>query len=162
MGLLCAEPDLIPAAVEETLRFASIVQMTPRGCVDDTTLGDMPNAAGRTLPLVEGEANRDPEVFEDPIVSTSGAARPTTGGSGTVCTSVSAHRWRGSRIALRELTRRFPGVELAVPTAEIAWGTRPRLRGPTRLPVRPRGDRSAIGSLPASRAASGRTPGEPA
>lgn len=70
-GLLCQlqeNPTLIPGVLEETLRFRSPVQRTPRVVKADTTIGDQEVKAGQYIYLWLGAANRDPEQFSNPNV----------------------------------------------------------------------------------------------
>ncbi|MDL5159256.1 cytochrome P450 [Actinomycetospora termitidis] len=60
-----AEPEL-PTAVDEVVRWASPINWMRRTVVEDTTVGDVPVAAGEKLLLVYGSANRDESVFTEP------------------------------------------------------------------------------------------------
>ncbi|MBA2279898.1 MAG: cytochrome P450 [Actinomycetota bacterium] len=77
VAALCANPDelarlqqdrsLVPAAVEEILRYESPVQLDGRYAMVDTTLPDgtaVPE--GETAITLLGAANRDPARFDDP------------------------------------------------------------------------------------------------
>jgi cytochrome P450 len=60
------EPELLPAVVEEVLRYLSPVQSLPARTVRTaTTLGSRPLAAGERVAVSIGSANRDPLVFQD-------------------------------------------------------------------------------------------------
>jgi cytochrome P450 len=63
---LVSDPSLIPAAVEEGLRFDSSVLMWRRVATAPTELGGVAIPQGAPLLLALGSANRDPEVFADP------------------------------------------------------------------------------------------------
>ncbi|GGJ58680.1 biotin biosynthesis cytochrome P450 [Streptomyces brasiliensis] len=60
--------DLIPAAVEELLRYDSPVQLMLRRARHDLDLAGRSITAGQAVLLVCGAANRDPAVFPDPDV----------------------------------------------------------------------------------------------
>ena len=60
------QPDLIPVFVEEALRLESPFRFLFRSTAKDTQLGDVPIAAGSTVLLFWGAANRDPAAFPDP------------------------------------------------------------------------------------------------
>ena len=60
---LRAQPDLIPVFVEEALRLESPFRFLFRSTAKDTQLGDVPIAAGSTVLLFWGAANRDPAAF---------------------------------------------------------------------------------------------------
>ncbi|MFF5139268.1 cytochrome P450 [Streptomyces sp. NPDC013157] len=59
-------PELIPAAVEELLRYDSPVQLMLRRARHDLDLAGRSVTAGRAVLLVWGAANRDPAVFPEP------------------------------------------------------------------------------------------------
>jgi cytochrome P450 len=58
--------DLIPAAIEEALRWDGPVTAQLRVATEDTELGGVQIPAGAYLDVVAGAANRDPELYEDP------------------------------------------------------------------------------------------------
>ena len=60
------DPGLIPAAVEELLRFDSPVQTDFRRVLADCEVNGFPLRRRDNVALSLGAANRDPEVFEDP------------------------------------------------------------------------------------------------
>lgn len=57
--------ELIPAAIEETLRLNSPVVAMPRTARHDLTLNERQICAGERLLLFWASANRDPEVFDN-------------------------------------------------------------------------------------------------
>ncbi len=59
-------PELIPAAIEEQLRFVSPVQGFYRTATRDYTVGANTIPAGARVLLLFAAANRDPRHFEDP------------------------------------------------------------------------------------------------
>ena len=61
---LLAEPELLPHAIEEVLRYRSPVQAMYRAAAADTMLGDQRIPAGSVLIAWIGSANRDPRQFE--------------------------------------------------------------------------------------------------
>ena len=66
MAELRAAPDLIPAAIEEVLRYRSPVQMMYRRAATDVTLDGRPIRAGQMIMAQIGSANRDAAQFPDP------------------------------------------------------------------------------------------------
>jgi cytochrome P450 len=64
--LLRASPDLLPAVIEEVLRWDSPVQGLFRGTTRATTLADAELPAGALVLVCFAAANRDPEHFNDP------------------------------------------------------------------------------------------------
>lgn len=65
-GRLADEPDLRPAAIDETLRLDAPVDHGSRVTTADVVVGTTPIPAGTRVVLAVGAANRDPAVFEDP------------------------------------------------------------------------------------------------
>ncbi len=63
---VASEPSLIPAVVEETLRYDSPVQLTLRRVREDVELAGEKLHRGELLALLLGSANRDERHFGDP------------------------------------------------------------------------------------------------
>jgi cytochrome P450 len=63
MEQLHAEPELLPSAIEEVLRFRSPIQHTARIALSDTMLGDQLIRAGQRVVAMIGSANRDETQF---------------------------------------------------------------------------------------------------
>lgn len=63
---LRSHPELIPAAVEELIRFDGPVQLIARTATEDTQVGPVTVAAGEQVLICTGAANRDPAVFAEP------------------------------------------------------------------------------------------------
>jgi cytochrome P450 len=61
-----ADPDLLPGAVEESLRWESPVQTCTRHVTRPVTLYDVTLEPGEKLQCRLGAANRDPAFFENP------------------------------------------------------------------------------------------------
>ncbi len=66
MQRLRAEPELVPNAIEEALRFDSPVHGLFRTNGNDCTLHDTTIPAGSKVQLLYASANRDPDRFEAP------------------------------------------------------------------------------------------------
>lgn len=66
LDLLRQHPELIPDAVEETLRYDAPIHLVSRVAPTDTVLGGMPVAAGETVQLLIGAAHHDPAHFPNP------------------------------------------------------------------------------------------------
>lgn len=128
------EPNLMPNAIEELLRYDGIVQLTARVAREDASLGDLAVPRGQVLVLLIAAANRDPERFPDPDVLVVARADPKHlgfGGGAHFCLGAPLARLE-ARVALGELLRRFD-VELA---SEPRWRESVVLRGMTSFPVR--------------------------
>ncbi|HTZ25686.1 MAG TPA: cytochrome P450 [Streptosporangiaceae bacterium] len=110
------DPSLVPAAVEELLRYDSPVQMTSRTATEDVDVGGTVIPKGESVIVTIGGANRDPGVFEQPDrlrIGRPNASRHLAFSLGIHhCLGASLARLEG-RIAVEELTRRYPGLELA-------------------------------------------------
>jgi hypothetical protein len=130
------DPALVPAAIEEMLRYDSPVQLTSRIATEDVEVGGSVIAAGRPVIVSIGGANRDPGVFEQPDEFR--IDRPDTGRHLSFslglhhCLGASLARLEG-RIAIEELTRRYPALELAAPPTRRSLLV---LRGFESVPVR--------------------------
>jgi cytochrome P450 len=66
MDQLRSDPALLPAAIEELLRYVTPVVQFCRTAVTDTEVGGQPIAAGDRLALFYASANRDERAFTDP------------------------------------------------------------------------------------------------
>ncbi|MBD0838881.1 MULTISPECIES: cytochrome P450 [unclassified Streptomyces] len=64
--LLTQQPDLVPAFVEETLRYDPPTHVISRVAAQDTLVGDTEVGAGEMVHLMVGAAHRDPARFGDP------------------------------------------------------------------------------------------------
>jgi cytochrome P450 len=132
------DPALVPGAVEELLRYDSPVQMTSRIATEDADVGGTVIRQGTPVIVAIGGANRDPDAFGEPDrlqVSRPDAARHLSFSLGIHhCLGAPLARLEG-RVALEELTRRHPGLELAGTPVR-----RPQLvlRGFESVPVRAR------------------------
>jgi cytochrome P450 len=64
---LRANPDLMPLATEEMIRWVTPVKEFMRTACEDTTIRGVPIAQGESVLLSYVSSNRDEEVFEDPF-----------------------------------------------------------------------------------------------
>jgi cytochrome P450 len=139
LARLRAEPELIPGAVEELLRYLTIVHAgIPRVALEDVDLGDgVQVRAGEGVFLALGSANRDEELFGDAEQLDVGrdARRHLAFGFGV-------HQCLGQplarvelQIALETLLRRLPELRLAVPFGEIRFKPEALIYGLQELPV---------------------------
>ncbi len=138
MERLRAEPELLPAAVNEFLRYDSPVQLTSRMAPTDLEFKGYPVRRGEQLVLLLGAANRDPATFTSPEQLDVGRdeERPLSFSHGIhYCLGAQLARLEGE-IAFRALLETFSSIELA--TDRIEWGENTILRGPKKLPLRVR------------------------
>jgi cytochrome P450 len=109
------DPRMIPATVEEALRFDAPVQALPRGTTEPITLAGGRIPAGATLLVYFGAANRDERHFPDPDQFDVGREPTDHVGFGAgihLCLGASLARLE-ARIALETLARHVAEVELA-------------------------------------------------
>lgn len=66
LELLVANPDLVPSAVEEILRWTSIVIQFQRTAMQDVVIRGQKIRKGESVVMWYPSANRDEEVFPDP------------------------------------------------------------------------------------------------
>jgi cytochrome P450 len=67
LARLHQNPELMPTAVEEMIRWTTPVKEFMRTAAADTTVRGVPIAAGESVYLAYVSGNRDEEVFEDPF-----------------------------------------------------------------------------------------------
>jgi cytochrome P450 family 142 subfamily A polypeptide 1 len=65
---IAADPDLVPGAVEEVLRWVTPLNNMFRRAAADDRIGDQPVRRGDRIVLLYPSANRDESVFSDPFV----------------------------------------------------------------------------------------------
>lgn len=135
---LRADPELVPAAVEEFLRFDSPVQGLFRTNREPCRLGDDRLEPGTKVQLLFAAANRDPRVWERPdeidITRFGPGARPHLAfGWGVHHCIGNALARREGRLALELMLDTFAEVEL---TGEVRVNRPFILRGLTTLPIR--------------------------
>jgi cytochrome P450 len=120
---LCAEPSLLPGAVEEMLRFVSPIQNFVRRVQHDTELAGKKLHAGEYVAMFYGSANRDEAVFgeraEDFDVTRPNAGRHLAFGFGEhLCLGASLARLE-ARVMFEELIARGPGFAPAGPARKV-------------------------------------------
>jgi cytochrome P450 len=132
-----ADPQLLTAVVEETLRFDPPVQGVFRRAVFDVRIGDATIPAGAQVFALLGGANHDGSVFAAPEQFDPGRAdadKHLAFGRGIhFCLGAALARMQAG-CAVRMLRERLPGLRLA-PGVEVPYVPDLLLRGPRRLPV---------------------------
>lgn len=110
------EPELIPGAVEELLRYDSPVQITSRHAAEDIEVDGTLIPMGASVLVAVGGANRDPGVFGQPdrlMLDRPNASQHLSFSVGMHhCLGAALARLEG-RIAFEELTSRYPRLELS-------------------------------------------------
>lgn len=132
------EPGAVAPAIEELLRFLSVVHSgIPRTARHDTTVGGTPVAAGDLLVLSLPSANRDPAAVERPdeLDVTRAIAPHVAFGHGV-------HHCLGAPLARAEmavafpaLLRRFPDLALGIPFEDVEFRSATVVHGLRALPV---------------------------
>ncbi|MHB6911765.1 cytochrome P450 family protein [Streptomyces sp. DB-54] len=143
------DPGLLPAAVEEFLRYeAPVTLATFRYATEEFDLGGVRIGAGDVVLVAPGGANRDPARFEAPDAVR--LERAPLGGH--LSFGHGPHHCLGAplarteaRIAFEVLLARFPGLRLAADGRRdadgpggsdgVTWRRTRLMRGPARLPV---------------------------
>jgi cytochrome P450 len=132
------DPSLAGTAVEELLRYLTIVHLGPvRAAREDVEIEGHMIKAGESVTLSLAAANRDPGQFE--AADTLDITRPATG---HLAFGHGIHQCLGQQLARIEmrvgypaLLRRFPGLRLAVPAEQVATRSNMAIYGVHRLPV---------------------------
>jgi cytochrome P450 len=137
MEQLQADPDLVPAAVEEFLRLESPVQTgTERFATEDMRVGDTLVRRGDMLLVSFAAANRDPARFNRPdgIQLDRSAGHIAFGHGIHHCLGAPLARMEAD-IAIRALLTRVTSIALAVPETALAWQPGLLMHGLQHLPV---------------------------
>jgi cytochrome P450 len=123
---LAEHPEKIGSAVEELLRYLTIVQFgLGRTAKEDLEIAGQPIAKGDLVVVAMPAANRDPRAFDNPD-------EPDFDRKMTrhLAFGYGVHQCLGQNIARAELTtilprlfERFPGLELATPLDEVEMDT---------------------------------------
>ncbi|BBZ43542.1 cytochrome P450 [Mycobacterium parmense] len=119
---LVEEPDILPGAVEELLRWETPVPGVARIATQDVEVGGCPISKGERVSPLLGAANTDPAEFAEPesVDFARNPNRHRAFGAGP-------HRCLGShlarmelKVALREFHRRIPDYEIK-PGAQLTY-----------------------------------------
>lgn len=137
LDLLRSDPELLPGAIEEFLRYDGPVSPgIARFAREDVEIAGVRIPRGATVLIGSAVADRDPGRFPDPDrldITRPDNAHLAFGHGIHYCLGAPLARLEG-RIAIGAALRRLPALTLAVPPTELPW--RPGgLRGPLTLPV---------------------------
>jgi cytochrome P450 len=135
LARLRADAEIMPAAVEELLRYESPSQHTARLAPGDVVLGGKQIGKRQAVIAVMAAGNRDPERFPDP--DRLDFDRPDNrhlafGWAAHFCFGAPLARLEG-QIAFEALLRRFPVLELT--GEKLVWRENLGLRGLQALPL---------------------------
>ena len=135
--------ELVPAAVEEMVRWVSPIVYQRRTATADTQIGGTEIREGDKVASFFGAANRDPAVFNNPLEFDITADR-----KGHIAFGFGAHACLGQHLArlqlrtmLAEMVRRLPDIEPAAPTNWVREDLldrayAPTVVGPQSMPIR--------------------------
>jgi pimeloyl-[acyl-carrier protein] synthase len=135
MQRLRDDPELVPSAVEELLRYESPSQHTARMAPCDVELGGRKIKKRQAVIAVMGAGNRDPERFPDPDRLDLGRTdnrHLAFGWAAHFCFGAALARIEG-QVSFETILRRMPNLSL--PQVPLRWRTNLGLRGLLALPV---------------------------
>lgn len=131
---LRAEPELMPRAVEELLRFAGLIPSVSRKASAAVDLGFVQFAAGDRATLMIGSANRDPVQFPDPNrldISRRAGGQLSLGIGRASCAGARLIRMAHS-VGIAAMLRRYERVDVV---DAVRWVADSGLTWPTSLRV---------------------------
>jgi len=139
LALLRDKPELLPAAVEELLRYVPIAWCaTERFALEEVGLSGVRIPAGATVVPLIYSANRDEALTADPDrldVTRSGYTPHLAFGHGIHhCLGAPLGRLE-FQTAFATLLQRLPGLRPAVPESELTWKRGVLTVGPRALPA---------------------------
>ncbi len=138
LAKLRADPELIPGAVEELLRYVRLGGLAPaRVTREEVEIGGVTIPAGEMVIPLYGTANRDPSVFADPE-----RFDVTRAPANHLAFGLGVHHCLGAQLARIELLEAFrgllgrvPGLRLAVPAEELRFKPGMAVHSLRELPV---------------------------
>ncbi len=133
--MVAADRALVPAAIEEVLRWESITQFIDRDvCVDEVDLAGVTLTSGAVVTPLQGAANRDPVRWEAPgrfDITREPRQHLAFGFGMHSCIGLNLARLE-AQVWLNQLLDELPEYELA---GEISYGGNFQLRGPEAVPI---------------------------
>lgn len=132
---LRSEPEIVPRAVDELLRYEAPVQVTARKAMEDIEVAGTTIGAGEMVVVLLGGANRDPSVFPDPDrldLTRANASRHMTFAHGPhFCLGAALAKAEGE-ILFSTMAQRFSDVQFA---GAPQWRDTAILRSLERFPL---------------------------
>ncbi|HXK01440.1 MAG TPA: cytochrome P450 [Verrucomicrobiae bacterium] len=156
MQMLRDSPELMPAAIEELLRFAGPARAQLRRATEDLEFCGAQIKSGDRVALMLASANRDPDQFPDPdrLDLRRNPQRHVAFGAGPhACIGAPLVR-AAAALATAAFIKHFTGAEIEEP---LEWGGGFAIRAPASLRVSTAPSSALPGTAP-SRSPSGRTP----
>ena len=129
MEILKREPELMPNAIEEMLRYEPPVQLMPRFALEDCEFYGRKIRKNQLIAPIIASANRDPVANPDPDVFdvTREEIKHVSFGHGIhLCLGLNLARLEG-RVAINALLSRFPAMTMA--EQALSWTPIPLVRG---------------------------------
>ncbi len=134
-----SNPEIIPAAIEEFLRYDSPVERSlTRFVVQDIELADHQLKRGDLVIVLLGSANRDEALFASPAsldIHRKQNLHIAFGKGVHYCLGAPLARLEGE-IALHVLFERIPDLKLELSLEELEWRDVPLFHSLVRLPVK--------------------------
>ena len=128
-------PELLPGAIEEVLRFESPVQVTSRFVAEDIELSGQILKKGDVVDAWIGSANRDPAKFKNPdsfqISRSPNPPHIAFGQGHHFCLGAPLAR-QEAIIAIRAILKKYKNFSLAKP---VQWKDSPLMRSLLDLPI---------------------------
>jgi cholest-4-en-3-one 26-monooxygenase len=122
LALLREDPSLVEVAIEEILRYTSVVNYFVRTTTGDTEVGGQAIPADAKVMMWYTSASRDEEVYEDPqafdVTRAEHAHKAFGGGGRHFCLGAGLARME-LRVAFSEILRRLEHLELAGPVQRL-------------------------------------------
>ncbi|NUS45510.1 MAG: cytochrome P450 [Mycobacteriaceae bacterium] len=135
---LVADPELIPAAVDELLRLTPVgMSILLKVATEDVALPSGVVAAGEAVLVPTAPAMRDESVFpnaDQVVLDREKRPNLAFGGGAHLCLGINLALVE-LRTALRMLTSRFPGLRIAVPVETLPYSNGDILNSLLSLPV---------------------------
>ena len=128
--LVAADPALVPAAIEEGMRWFGAVQWLPRRALRETVLDGMEVSVGENVYVLNAAANRDPRRWPDPDrfdVQRDSKTHLAFGYGPHLCLGARLARLE-TKAAIEQLLRVAPEYRLR----DIDFGNSMFIRGPER------------------------------
>ncbi|MFD3471887.1 cytochrome P450 [Streptomyces sp. NPDC058682] len=137
LAQLRQDPQLIPAAVEELLRYLSVASAVGRVATEDIHVGEHLVREGEGVMVLLAVANRDDRRYamaNKLDIERGGHGHLAFGYGPHVCIGAALARME-LQIAIEAVIRRFPNLRLAVSMDRVAFRHEMRMYGVHELPV---------------------------
>jgi cytochrome P450 len=114
LAKMCANPEMVPRAVEEVLRYEPPVDVTVRVASRDMELQGCPIKQTQAMSFSLPAANRDPRVYANPDrfdIEREAKSHMSFGGGAHICIGAPLARLE-AQVAFKMLFERFPNMKL--------------------------------------------------